>query len=209
MVNIKQFSLLVLFSGMITMLSGCATHSDAPLLSAPPSATADNDIYMADGAARIRAFRPDGTEQWSYSLAEDLARLNQRSSHDFQINYLSARSGGMLFGLATQVTGGHAGETFLFVLEGNRLVWQRSVPYPAQDIRPLIVGRDGVYEAANDGLLYAFARSDGRLLWQYYVGTMGAPDIGADGTIYVTGPRHNLHALNPDGTQKWVVEAAK
>lgn len=193
------------------MLGGCQQQrTSGPLLSAPPSATAGNDIYITDGAARIRALRPDGTEQWSYSLAEDLARLNNRSSHDFQINYLAARSGGKLFGLATQVTGGHTGESFLFALDGNRLLWQRTIPYPEQDTAPIAIGRDGVYEAANDGVLYAFARDDGHPSWQYRIGgALGAPTVGTDGTIYVTGPRHNLHAIAPDGTQKWVVETER
>lgn len=211
MVNLKRHLMLVLFSGTMLVLGGCVQQRNSgPLLSAPPSATADNDIYIADAVARIRALRPDGTEQWSYSLAEDLARLNKRSSHDFKINYLAARSGGKLFGLATQVTGGHTGESFLFALDGNHLRWQRAIPYPEQDNIPIAIGRDGVYEAANDGVLYAFARDDGHPSWQYHIGgALGAPTVGTDDTIYVTGPRHNLHAIAPDGTQKWVVETER
>ncbi len=126
-------------------------------------------------------------------------------------DYLTARSGGKLFGLATQETGRNAGNTILFALDGNHLLWKTDVPYPEQNGAPIAIGPTGVYEAGDDGTLYAFARSDGHALWKYQVsrGTLGAPTVGADGTIYVTGPRHNLHAVVPDGTQRWVAETQR
>lgn len=192
--------------------AGCGQRARRdPLLSAPPSAAADNDIYVADGAGRIRALRPDGTEQWSYSLSDDLSRLEQGAAHDVRINYLAARSGGKLFGLATLASGSRSGETILFALERNRLLWQSTVPTSAQVVAPLAVGQDAIYEAGADGVLYAFARADGHPLWQYRVsdGTLGSPTVGTDGTVYVTGPRRNLHAIAPDGSQRWIVETQK
>jgi outer membrane protein assembly factor BamB len=81
------------------------------------------------------------------------------------------------------------------------------VPVPEQGRAPIGVGSNAIYEAGNDGTLYAFARTDGHRLWAYQIsqGTLGSPSVGADGTVYVTGPRNNLHAIAPDGSQRWVV----
>ena len=205
----KQVRRIVLMTALL-VASGCSSRTRGPLLSAPPSAAADNDVYVAD-ADRIRALRPDGKEQWTYSLADDLARLDNEASRDIRIDFLVARSGGKLFGLAMQESGRHAGRRILFALDGNRLIWHREVAYPSQGITPLAVGSDAVYEAGEDGVLYAFARMDGKPLWHYRVsgGPLGAPTVGADGTIYITGPRHNLHAVGPDGTPRWVIETQK
>jgi outer membrane protein assembly factor BamB len=125
-----------------------------------------------------------------------------------RVDYLVARSGGKLFGLATWLTGRDAGRTITFAMEGDRLLWHVNVPYPEPGGAPLAVGAAAVYEAGDDGALYAFARSDGHQLWKYQVspGALGSPAVGADGTVYVTGARQNLHAVSPDGAQRWVVE---
>ena len=103
------------------------------------------------------------------------------------------------------------GVSILFALEGNKLLWERDVPYPAQAVAPIAIGQTAVYEAGDDGVLYAYAREDGRPLWQYRVSeaAIGQPTVGGDGTIYVTGPRQNLHAIAPDGKQRWVAGTQK
>lgn len=207
--NMQKAKIAALLSLSMLALAGCGQHARRdPLVTAPPSAAADNDIYVADGAGRIRALRTDGTEQWSYSLADDLSRLEQGTAHDVRVNYLTARSGGKLFCLATLASGSRSGETILFALDKNHLLWQRTVPTPVQAVAPLAVGQDSIYEAGADGVLNAFARGDGHPLWQYRVSdaALGSPTVGADGTVYVTGPRRNLHAIAPDGSQRWVVE---
>jgi outer membrane protein assembly factor BamB len=205
----RTLSTIAISAGCALALSGCvAPRSSGPLLSAPPSAAADNDVYVSDAAGRIRALRPDGTEQWTFSLPDELARLDATASRDVRVDYLVARSGGRLYGVATQETGRNAGRPLMFALEGNRLLWRVEPPYPEQNGAPIAVGQSVVYEAGDDGALYAFARADGRRLWKYQVspGTLGSPTVGADGTVYVTGARHNLHALTPEGAQRWVVE---
>jgi len=209
----KRSSLiLIVLTGVMLVTASCAPmRSNRPLLSAAPSAAADNDIYITDVEARIRALRPDGTEQWTLSLPDEIVRRDNKASHDIRIDYLTARSGGKLFGLATQETGQRAGGTILFALDGNHLLWQVGVPFPEQNGAPIAIGSNAVYEAADDGTLYAFTRTDGHQLWKYQVsqGTLGSPTVGADGTIYVTGASHNLHAVAPDGSQRWVVETGK
>jgi len=207
---IKDALTLTLLSSLVLVLTSCAaTHSRRPLLSVPPSAAADNDIYVADAQARIRALRTDGSEQWTFSLPDEIAQRDSSASRDLRIDFLAARSGGKLFGLAAQLTGRNAGKTILFALDGNHLLWQVGVPYPEQNSLPIAIGPSAVYEAGDDGVLYAFARLDGHELWKYQVsqGALGSPTVGADGTVYVTGPNYNLHAIAPDGKQRWLVDS--
>ena len=210
--RLTKSSILILLAGCSLALAGCGFPRPAgPLLSAPPSAAADNDIYISDAQGHIRALRPDGTEQWAVSLPEEIIRHDRSTPGDIRVDYLVARSGGKLFGLATWLTGHDAGRTNIFAMEGNRLLWHVEAPYPEQGGAPIAIGQAAVYEAGDDGALYAFARSDGRQLWKYQVspGTLGSPTVGADGTVYVTGPRHNLHAVSPEGAQRWVVETQR
>lgn len=205
----KRALTLTLLAGPVLVLTSCAApHSRRPLVSVPPSAAADNDIYIADAQARIRALRPDGSEQWTLSLPDEIQRRDRLASRDLRIDFLAARSGGKLFGLATELTGRSAGKTILFALEGNHLLWQVGVPYPEQNSLPIAVGSNAVYEAGDNGVLFAFERLDGHELWKYQVGqgALGSPTLGADGTVYVTGPNYNLHAIAPDGKQRWVIE---
>lgn len=207
--RIRLATISLLLAGCGLPFAGCGTtHSPRPLLSAPPSAAADNDIYVSDAQGHLRALRPDGSVQWAVSLPGEIIRRDRSTPGDMRVDYLVARSGGNLFGLATWLTGPDAGRTIIFAMEGERLLWQVNVPYPESGGAPLAVGPAAVYEAGDDGALYAFARSDGRQLWKYQVspGALGSPAVGADGTVYVTGARQNLHAVSPEGAQRWVVE---
>ena len=200
---------LLLLTFLIFVAASCTpSGTNEPVVSVAPTATATDAVYVADNVGRIRAFSLDGNERWSFSLGDEISRLNGRHSRDIQVEYLAAEQNGTLFGLAAQLTGKHTGESYLFALSGNRIVWQRSVPYPSQGIAPLAVGLTAVYLAANDGTLSAFARVDGNPLWQYRVssGPMGSPAVGADGTIYVADADHYLHALGTDGKLRWVVK---
>jgi outer membrane protein assembly factor BamB len=198
---------LIVLTTIILLLPGCGRQqSTTPLLTTPPSAAVDNDIYVADDRGRIRAFRPDGSEQWTISLPDEITRRDSTESRDIRIDFLTARSAGKLFGLATQLSGSHTGSTILFALDANHLLWQIEAPYPEQNGAALAIGSDAIYEAAQDGVLYAFSRLDGKQVWKYQVsqGPLGSPTVSADGTIYVTGPNYNLHAITPDGKQRWV-----
>jgi outer membrane protein assembly factor BamB len=214
--RLTSFSRIVTLGGIFLLFAAsCTPRRNGIMLSAPPnvspSAAADNDIYLADATGNIRALSADGKEEWSYTLSNDLVRLESEASHDIRIDHLAARSAGKLFGLATQETGRQAGRTYLFALNEDHLAWYKVVAYPEQGVSPIAIGQKAVYEAGDDGKLYAFARDDGHPLWKYDVsaGPIGSPTVGADETIYIAGPRHNLHAISPDGTQKWVLETQK
>jgi outer membrane protein assembly factor BamB len=204
--------LLIWVFALIAATASCTEKRfERPLLGTGPSAAADKDIYITDAAGRVHALRPDGTEQWVLSLSEQFVKLDSSYSGDIRIDYLIAQSGGKLYGLATQETGPKAGNTILFGLEGKNLAWHADVPYPEQNSAPIAVSSTTVYEAGNDGSLYAYSISDGKQLWKSPIsqGSLGSPTVGPDGTVYVTGVRHNLHAISPDGTQKWVAETEK
>lgn len=74
------------------------------------------------------------------------------------------------------------------------------------------VGRDGtVYFNDSSGFLYALT-PEGALRWVYdgeSVGSSGPTVVGRDGTIYfgVASPFAAIHAVNPDGTRKWLFSA--
>ncbi len=76
------------------------------------------------------------------------------------------------------------------------------------------VGPDGTVYSPSDGdgnSLNAF-HPDGTMLWStpLHGDTFDLTDIaiGPDGTIYIGSGEHYLHALYPNGTQKWEFEAA-
>jgi outer membrane protein assembly factor BamB len=199
--------LLLIVSAAFVLTSCASQRSNRPLLSVAPSAASDNDVYIADKFGRIRAFRSDGSEQWNLSLPDEIIKRDSTASRDLRVDVLAARSGGKIFGLASQLSGRNAGGTLLFALDANHLLWYAAAPYPEQNGAPIGIGRDAVYEAAQEGAVYAFARADAKQLWKYQVGQggLGSPTVSADGTIYVTGPNYKLHAVAPDGTPRWVV----
>lgn len=203
---------LLLFVCLPLFLTSCGSQrSNRPLLSVAPSAAADNDVYVADQFGTIRAFRSEGSEQWNLSLPDELVKRDNTISHDLRIDILATRSAGKIFGLATELSGRNAGRTLLFALDQSQVLWFVVVPYPEQNGSPLAIGPNAVYEAAQDGALYAYGRADGKQIWKYQVGAgrLGSPTVGADGTIYVTGPNYNMHAVSPDGKQRWVVSTQK
>jgi outer membrane protein assembly factor BamB len=191
------------------LMTGCVQQPAAtPRLTVPPATAPDDVLYLVEGAGQIRAIQSDGKTRWTFSVAEALAKANNRSSRDFQIVYIVAREGGRLFGLAAQLTGGHTGQTYLFALAGDHLVWQKEASPPTDMAPPIAADANAIYEATDQGLIYAFAQADGRMLWQRQVsqGQIGSLTIGNDGTIYAIGPLGRLHSINPDGSEKWAID---
>ncbi|TSC94234.1 MAG: pyrrolo-quinoline quinone repeat-containing protein [Candidatus Berkelbacteria bacterium Athens1014_28] len=78
------------------------------------------------------------------------------------------------------------------------------------------IGADGtIYVGSHDGYFYAFNK-DGSLKWKVKLtepsfderwnnskAIMASPAIAKDGTIYINTASDFLHALNPDGSEKW------
>lgn len=73
----------------ITLIIGCGRQrSSTPLLSTLPSAAVDNDIYLADERGRIRALRPDGSEQWTVSLPDEITSRDNTASRESNVGYV-------------------------------------------------------------------------------------------------------------------------
>lgn len=204
---IKAFFLILV---LIFSTNNCSERQQNRTIStaASPSTATEDIVYFADASGQIHALQTNGAEKWRYSIIDDLARQLNGEKPDIRIERLIARSGKKLFGLASLLSGSKAGETILFALDENKLLWLEPVSNPEANGAPIAIGNEAIYLAGDEGVLYAFRKDNGQLLWRYQVskGTIGAPLIGIDGTIYVTGPRHNLHAIGADGKQKWIVE---
>lgn len=73
---------------------------------------------------------------------------------------------------------------------------------------PVISSSNIVYTAGGGGYLTAVDGTSGSILWSFASnsGFGQAPTIAVDGTIYA-GTIKKLHALNPDGTEKWSLTA--
>ena len=120
----RNLESLIVLTTITLLLLGCGRQrSTTPLLTTAPSTAVDNDIYVADEHARIRAFRADGSEQWSASLPDEITSRDNTASRDIRIDFLAAHSAGKLFGLATQLSGSHTGATILFAFDANHLLW--------------------------------------------------------------------------------------
>ncbi len=207
----RFFLFVPVFSVLFLWLCGCGgVKNNNPILTAaaPSSAVADDSVYFADATGTIHALQTNGVEKWRYSLLTDLKKRPNQEVVDVRVDRLFSRAGNRLFGIATEATGAEAGRTFLFALEENKLLWLEATVAPEPISSPIAIGETGVYLAGNDGVLYAFNLSNGEVLWQYRVSTgiIGSPSVGTNETIYVTGPRQNLHAVSSAGKQLWVAE---
>jgi outer membrane protein assembly factor BamB len=106
------------------------------------------------------------------------------------------------------VSGTSSGTTYLAVVtQSGAGVWHRAIDQATSAARPIAVGRD-VYVAGLDGSLRAYALGDGHDLWRYAVSgaELGSPRVGGDGTIFVRGARGRVHALSPEGTERWAFD---
>jgi len=56
--------------------------------------------------------------------------------------------------------------------------------------------------------LYAINSTNGTIEWMYYLGdsSYSSPSVGEDGTIYISEGK-TFHAVNSDGTRKWIFSA--
>ncbi|MBR9683663.1 PQQ-like beta-propeller repeat protein [Candidatus Woesearchaeota archaeon] len=135
----------------------------------------------------IRAINPDGTEKW-------------RSREVFtEASPTIAPDGTIYIGL------GHEYRGFLVLNPDGTEKWFFETTNDISIIAGL--ANDGtVYVGEWDGIFYAF-NPDGSIKWTFptikgYESLISSPAIGKEGTIFF-GAEDGMHALNPDGTEKW------
>jgi cysteine-rich repeat protein len=166
-----------------------------------PAISSDGTIYIPWGNG-LFAVNPDGTLKWKYD-----------TSSYFSNNYSSptiGTNGIVYFGF---------GVDLLAIKPDGNLLWKYRVGEEVNS-SPAI-GDDGtIYVRGREDYLIAL-NSDGTEKWVINLGstlsqTNMSPVIGPDGTIYTFGlmnAQHpsfpdlqttGLHAINPDGTTKWV-----
>lgn len=162
-----------------------------------PAIGDDGTIYafIAEGKVEadgyLKAISPDGKEIWKYHS------IFSESSPSI------ADDGTIYFGLGGKVQGFTVGLVALSP-DGKRKWF-----FPTSNDISLIpaIANDGtIYAGEWDGKFYAFS-PDGTVKWDFdvpkgYESLISSPAIGAEGTIYF-GATDGLHALNPDGTERW------
>ena len=204
--DMTKICLSLLLSGAI-LIAACNQANQHPTdIVAPARAVADNNIFIADRFGQIHALRTDGSEEWVLKFSDEMVRLaNVPAATEYAFEVLTAMPDGKVYGLAFEETGSAVGQRILFRLDSGHIVWQQNVPYPSYGKASLVLSGDAVVIAAADGFLYSFRQADGAPLWKYRVSgsTLGQPEAGTDGTIYVGDSQNKIHAVGLDGNQKW------
>lgn len=184
----------------ITSLSaGTATRSGRVLISGTGFGATQNGGRVEVGGVAAHVSR------WSDTLITAyVAEVTPTGSVPVQV----VHGGGTSDPLPLEVT--------LRPAAADRVRWRFTVDADYAVTRPAL-GADGtVYVNDVGGALYALA-PDGALKWVYRAGLRGGygpVSVGADGTVYVASlvPKPDgtlgnvgaIHAVNPDGTEKWV-----
>lgn len=151
-----------------------------------PAIGSDGTIYIPLGNS-LFAINRDGSFKWRYD-GHSMGRSTPAISLDGTI-YIPWGNG--LFALNPDGT----------------LKWEYDTStYFSNNYSSPTIGTNGIVYVGFDVDLLAI-KPDGNLLWKYRVGEEArhSPAIGQDGTIYVRGRKDYLIALNPDGTERWVL----
>lgn len=158
--------------------------SAAGSIEGAPAIATDGTLYFGAGQT-VYAVAPDGTYKWTYTTA------------------------GLIYaapaiGADGTVYIGSDGNDFVALTPDGKLKWQ----FPARIGAGAAIGADGsIYVGTTDGKLYALT-AGGQVNpgWPITVGAgiFSIPAVRADGTIIFGSDDRAVHAVNSDGTSKWV-----
>ncbi len=142
----------------------------------------DQTIYFATLDGKTHALAPDGGVRWSADTGTPTSPPSVSSSGSVYV----------------------AGDGFLYSIRGGVIEWRVALPGASS----AAIGADGtLYVGATNGVIAV--RSDGGAQWTHPTsGRVGAPVVGADGTIYAATDNAALIAVGPDGGAKWSVPTA-
>ena len=169
-----------------------------------PVLDADGTLYVKGSDAILYAINPDGSRKWVYVAGTDETTRNLETSpllgadgtiYIFQTNQLIAVSpdGHEQWSVGFGFDIDHSSPTIS--PDGTIYIpWAQSPRYGAA------------------GTLYSYNRTDftDETVWRFQTdtGIYDSPALGLDGTIYFSPANGPMYALNPNGTEKWRLEAA-
>jgi|GEM_PF-1922861 len=153
----------------------------------------DGVVYIGCRDGYLYALTPSGTRKWRYNTG-DMHMTSPAVSADGTVIYC----------------GGGTSMWAINTASGTQK-WRYALGVSMTSSAALSPDGSTVYIGAYDGNLWAFNTANGTLLRQVQVGfknasTSASPAVGSDGTIYLGSNYGSLHAINPDGTEKWIFE---
>ena len=176
------------------------TFAAGDAVRATPVIGADGTVYVATHNGTLYALHPDGTTKWQFSNPGRSYMSSQLAIHSDDTLYVTW--GYELYAI-------NATDGKLKKLYGG---WS--------SLTSFAIGADGaIYAVAEETkyaakTVYAVYPSDGSIRWKYKTDDLysSPPVVDRDGTVYVTTDTDGqgiLHAIKPDGSEKWKFAAKK
>jgi outer membrane protein assembly factor BamB len=171
------------------------THLVSTIKRSSPAVAADGTVYVGARDDRLYALcsgsacgaLTQGSIKWSFQIHDDGdVRVSPAIGPDGTV-YMAGTFNGSLHALNPN----------------GSLKWKFSVGEAVINASPALADDGSVYL----GFLHKVS-STGSRLWEFHSGSRNrssSPAIATDGTVYV-GTTRGLFAINPDGTQRWLVE---
>jgi len=154
-------------------------------ITSSPAIAVDGTIYVGSDDNKLHAVNPDGTEKWTLTAGGDVS------------SPAIGRYGTVYFG-------SDDGKLHEVSPEGEE-IWSRDL---GSAVGSPAIGADGTVYVTSGSSLCAFS-SLGDKKWEFEtgagIGTFAVPVIGPDSTIYVGSNSGKLHAVKPDGIEKWAI----
>lgn len=165
------------------------TFTTGGKVTSSPAIGDDGTVYVGSQDKKLYAVSPSGSKVWEFATKGSIA-IAPAIGPDGTI-YIASD-----------------GNTLYAVAPDGKQRWQFSTGQPL--VEPPAIGGDGtIYFSSPNGNLYA-VNANGSEKWRINTGgSVPAPSIGSDGTIYVGSKvylgstSYSLYALNPDGSTKW------
>jgi outer membrane protein assembly factor BamB len=156
-----------------------------------PALGPDGTIYVGSSDRKLYAISQTGSLKWSYTTGNVV--FSSPAVNKEGIIYVGSLNG------------------LLYAIKSNGIpLWTYDISKPI--LASPAIGDDGTIYINNANGLFAISPS-GSLKWHYVTTTSSSytyssPAIGPDGTLYVGTVDKRLHAVNPDGTCKWIFETS-
>lgn len=186
--KIKNFSLVVLFVLLASLLSGCA--SGGALASSWPGVTLDNGMTYVAYTSYVYAINPDGTQAWIYPAEADRNKVFYASPAVVGDQVVVGDFKNILFGLD---------------LDTGKEIWTFAGATDRYIGKPLAVAEKNLVVVPNaDHNLYAIDNA-GKLAWKYSTGDPVWAQPVTDGkTVFVASMDGFVYALSlADGAKIW------